>query len=289
MRSMTGYGMAEIHTPNYHVKVEIRSLNGKFLDINFRMPRYLLSKELIFRNQLGKRIERGTVTVNIHVVKLNVSDDVVGINKPLATSYYNRLKSLSDELGADDRDIFRITTMMQDVIYVDEDEVDDELVEQVKQAADKAFDKFDAYRAQEGESILQHVKECCENILSQLPEIEAKEPERIEATREKLHKGLVALLDDDNYDKNRFEQELIYYIEKYDISEEKSRLRAHCAHFNDALSSAPKGKKLSFISQEMGREINTLGSKANNSDIQRSVISMKEELEKIKEQVLNIL
>lgn len=289
MRSMTGYGMAETHTPDYHVKVEIRSLNGKYLDINFRMPRYLLSKELIFRNQLGSKIERGTVTVNIHVVKLKVSEDVVGINKALATSYYKQLKSLSQELGAKEDDIFRITTMMQDVIYVDDDEVDDELIELVKQTASSAFEKFDAYRTQEGKSIHQHISSCCENILNQLPVIEEKEPERIESTKERLHNGLVALLNDDNYDKNRFEQELIYYIEKFDISEEKSRLRAHCAHFMEALSNKPKGKKLNFISQEMGREINTLGSKANHSDIQRSVITMKEELEQIKEQVLNIL
>lgn len=289
MRSMTGYGMAELHTPDYHVKVEIRSLNGKYLDINFRMPRYLLSKELIFRNLLGSKIERGTVTVNIHVVKLKVSEDVVGINKGLATSYYSQLKSLSEELGAKDDDIFRITTMMQDVIYVDDDEVEDELIELVKQAALGAFEKFDAYRAQEGNSILDHVSTCCKNILDQLPVIEEKEPERIETTKERLHNGLIALLNDDNYDKNRFEQELIYYIEKFDVSEEKSRLRAHCAHFMEALNNKPKGKKLNFISQEMGREINTLGSKANHSDIQRSVISMKEELEQIKEQVLNVL
>ncbi len=286
---MTGYGMAEIHTEEYDVKVEIRSLNGKYLDVNFRMPRYLLSKELVFRNLIGPRIERGSVTVNIHVIKHNANQDSVSINRPLAKAYYNQLKSLSDELGAQDHDIFRITSLMQDVIYVDDQDVSDELIALVKTACETAFEKFDAYRVKEGVSINEHVAECCDNIESLIPQIEKLEPERIETTRDRLHRGLVSLLEDENYDKNRFEQELIYYIEKFDISEEKSRLSAHCSHFKDALKSKPKGKKLSFIAQEMGREINTLGSKANHSEIQRFVIAMKEELEKIKEQVLNIL
>lgn len=286
---MTGYGMAEMHTNEYDIKVEIRSLNGKYLDINFRMPRYLLAKELVFRNLIGPKIERGTVTVNIHVIKKEVGTDAVNINRPLAKAYYTQLKSLSDELGASDHDIFRITTLMQDVIYVDEQEADETLVELVKEVCQNAFAKFDEYRAMEGGTISEHIKECCVAIMSQLPSIEELEPQRIETTKERLKKGLMQLLDDDNYDKNRFEQELIYYIEKYDVSEEKSRLTAHCNHFQDALKHQPKGRKLSFIAQEMGREINTLGSKANHSEIQRFVITMKEELEKIKEQVLNIL
>ena len=286
---MTGYGVAEIHRSDYNVKVEIRSLNGKYLDINFRMPRYLLSREIEFRNHIGSRIERGSVNVNIHIIRHKLSENAVGINKELAQTYYSKLKDLSEELGAEDRDIFRITTGMQDVIYVDDDAVDDELVNLVKEALDAAYEKFDSFRLTEGSQIKEHVAECCASIEGQIPKVESFEPERLQMTKDRLSRSLNALVEDDNYDRNRFEQELIYYIEKFDISEEKKRLQAHCDHFNEALSSGPKGKKLNFIAQEMGREINTMGSKANHSEIQKCVIRMKEELEKIKEQALNIL
>ncbi|MFY0644071.1 MAG: YicC family protein [Bacteroidia bacterium] len=289
MRSMTGYGVAEKHTQKYDVKVEVRSLNGKYLDMNFRMPRYLLSRELVFRNLVSKKIERGSVTVNIHVIKHGVEDSTVNINKDLAKAYYNQLKELSEELGAQQHDIFRITTLMQDVIYTDDDEVDPVMIEAVKEVLLLAFEKFDEFRLTEGAQIQEHVKECCSNIEALIPEVEGFEPQRLEITKERLQKSLNALMEDENYDKNRFEQELIYYIEKFDISEEKKRLQAHCEHFQKALLDSPKGKKLNFIAQEMGREINTMGSKANHSDIQKCVISMKEELEKIKEQALNIL
>ncbi len=289
MRSMTGYGVAEIHTEEYTVKVEMRSLNGKYLDINFRMPRYLLSREIEFRNHIAKQIGRGSVNINLHVIRHKLGDNAVGINKELATTYYTKLKDLSQELGADDRDIFRITTAMQDVIYVDDEAVDESLIALIKEGLSSAFDKFDQFRKTEGSQIHAHVGECCNHIEAQIPKVESFEPERLELTKERLKRSLSALVEDDNYDKNRFEQELIYYIEKFDISEEKKRLKAHCDHFNEALSTSPKGKKLNFIAQEMGREINTMGSKANHSEIQKCVISMKEELEKIKEQALNIL
>lgn len=289
MRSMTGYGVAELHHPNYNVKVELRSLNGKYLDINFRMPRYLLSREIEFRNHIGSRIVRGSANVNIHVVRHKLNENAVGINKELANTYYSKLKELSEDLGAEDRDIFRITTGMQDVIYVDDDAVDDELIDLVKEALDQAFEKFDAFRLTEGAQIKEHVGECCGSIEAEIPKVESFEPERLQQTKDRLSRSLKALVEDDNYDRNRFEQELIYYIEKFDISEEKKRLKAHCDHFNEALAKSPKGKKLNFIAQEMGREINTMGSKANHSEIQKCVIRMKEELEKIKEQALNIL
>jgi uncharacterized protein (TIGR00255 family) len=253
------------------------------------MPRYLLSKEIELRKLLGSRIERGSVTISLNVVKHAVDSDEVKINKSLATAYYTQLKELSEDLNAPDHDIFRITTLMQDVIYQDESEVDETLMEMVRQTANEAFEKFDQYRLNEGEALAGELIDYCNNISKQLPLIEAIEPARKEATRERLKKNLKMLMEDDNFDKNRFEQEMIYYIEKFDISEEKQRLGTHCKHFETALDGEPKGKKLSFIAQEMGREINTLGSKANHSDIQKHVITMKEELEKIKEQVLNIL
>ena len=289
IRSMTGYGLAENHNQNYEVKVELRSLNGKYLDINFRMPRYLFTKEIELRNKLGPKIERGSVTLSINVVKNKVNANEVKINKALAKAYYTQLMELGTELDAPTHDAFRITTLMQDVIYQDETELDEELLEMLYKTADEAFTKFDEYRLKEGNELISELKSYCKNICDQLPRITELEAERKEMTRERLRKNLSTLLDDENFDKNRFEQELIYYIEKFDVSEEKQRLSTHCDHFESALEKDAKGKKLSFIAQEMGREINTLGSKANHSEIQKCVIKMKEELEKIKEQVLNIL
>lgn len=286
---MTGYGMAEKHTEDYSVKVEIRSLNGKYLDLNMRMPRFLMPKEIELRNLFGKLIERGSATVSINVVKHKINENEVQINNSLATQYYRKLQHLSDSLDAPQHDIFRITTLMQDVIYQDEDHVADELVGLVKSVGEEAFQHFDSFRKKEGESLMPLLRSYCENIDAAIPRISEFEEERKQAIRQRLQKNLDQLLDDDKFDKNRFEQELIYYLEKLDISEEKTRLHAHCMHFIESLEQNPKGKTLNFIAQEMGREINTLGSKASHAGIQKEVVTMKEELEKIKEQALNIL
>ena len=286
---MTGYGMAEKHTADYSVKVEVRSLNGKYLDLNMRMPRFLMPKEIELRNFFGRLIERGSATVSINVVKHRVNESEVQINSALATQYYNKLKQLSEDLDAPQHDIFRITTLMQDVIYQDEDKVEEDMIKLVKEVGEEALNQYDNFRKKEGNGVLPLLKEYCQNIESALPQISAFEGDRIEAVKQRLYKNLEQLLEDDKFDKNRFEQELIYYLEKLDISEEKTRLAAHCAHFTESLEKKPKGKTLNFIAQEMGREINTLGSKANHSAIQKEVVVMKEELEKIKEQVLNIL
>jgi uncharacterized protein (TIGR00255 family) len=289
IRSMTGYGMAEKHTEVYSVKVEIRSLNGKYLDLNLRMPRFLMPKEIEIRNHFGKLIERGSATLSINVVKHKINDNEIQINNALATQYYQKLKSLSEQLDAPQHDIFRITSLMQDVIYQDEDQVDDELIQLVFEVGKEAFDQFENFRKKEGSSLSVLLAEYCNLIENAIPRIGELEPERIETTKARLQKNINQLIDDDKFDKNRFEQELIYYLEKFDINEEKNRLKSHCDHFIDSLANNPKGKSLNFIAQEMGREINTLGSKANHAGIQKEVVLMKEELEKIKEQALNIL
>jgi uncharacterized protein (TIGR00255 family) len=289
LRSMTGYGVAEKHTEEYTVKVEIRSLNGKYLDLNLRMPRFLMPKEIEIRNFFGKQMERGSATVTINVTKHKVNENDIQINDALATQYFSKLKKLSESLGAPQHDIFRIVTTMQDVIYQDDEQTDDALFDLVWEVGKQAFNEYDAFRLREGSEVQEHLLLYCKTIAECIAPIEKLEPERIENTKERLRKNLSQLVDDDNFDKNRFEQELIYYLEKFDIQEEKSRLSAHCNHFIEALSSNPKGKTLNFIAQEMGREINTLGSKANHAGIQKLVIVMKEELEKIKEQTLNIL
>ena len=286
---MTGYGMAEKHTENYSVKVELRSLNGKYLDLNLRVPRFLMPKEIEIRNTFGKKIERGSATLSINVVKHKVNENDIQINDALATQYYQKLKGLSEKLDAPQHDIFRITTMMQDVIYQDDEQLDEELYNLVKEVGAQAYDEFDAFRQKEGEGLKTLLQGYSNTIAAGLPRIEKLEPLRTESTKERLQKNLKQLVDDESFDKNRFEQELIYYLEKYDINEEKNRLKAHCDHFIEALEKNPKGKSLNFIAQEMGREINTLGSKANNADIQKEVVAMKEELEKIKEQALNLL
>ncbi len=286
---MTGYGMAENHTPNYSVKVELRSLNGKYLDLNVRMPRFLMSKEIELRNRYGKRIERGSATLSINVIKHKVNENEVQLNEALATQYYTKLKKLSEKLGAPQEDIFRIATSMQDVIYQDEESLEEELYDLVLKTADEAHSQFEDFRKKEGAGLRSLLSSYASKIKSHIPIIEKLESARTEATKARLQKNLKQLVDDESFDKNRFEQELIYYLEKYDINEEKTRLEAHCDHFEESLNKNPKGKSLNFIAQEMGREINTLGSKANNADIQKEVVAMKEELEKIKEQALNLL
>ena len=286
---MTGYGMAEKHTENYSVKVELRSLNGKYLDLSLRVPRFLMPKEIELRNIFGKRIERGSATLSINVIKHTVNESEIQINDALATQYYTKLKGLSDKLGAPDQDIFRITTMMQDVVYQDDEKLDEDLYALVQEVGDLAFEEFETFRKKEGQGLKALLQGYSDQIAAGIPRVEVLEPLRTEHTRERLKKNLKQLVDDEAFDKNRFEQELIYYLEKYDINEEKNRLKAHCDHFSEALDKNPKGKSLNFIAQEMGREINTLGSKANNADIQKEVVAMKEELEKIKEQALNLL
>lgn len=286
---MTGYGMAEKHTERFSVKVEIRSLNGKFLDINLRMPRYLSPKEIELRTIYGQKIERGSATLSITILKHQINENDIKINEALATQYYHKLKNLSDKLGAPDHDIFRITTAMQDVIYQDDEQLDADLYSLVKTTTEEAFYAFDDYRTKEGQTLLAVLVEYANTIAAGIPRIELLEPNRLESTKARLQKNIKQLAEDESFDKNRFEQELIYYLEKYDINEEKVRLKAHCDYFRESLTENPKGKTLNFIAQEMGREINTLGSKANHAGIQKEVVAMKEELEKIKEQVLNLL
>ncbi len=286
---MTGYGMAEKHTENYSVKVELRSLNGKYLDLNLRMPRFLMPKEIEIRNNYSKKIERGSATLSINVIKHKVNKNDVQINEALATEYYDKLKNLSDKLGTNDQDIFRIATSMQDVIYQDNEPLNPALYTLVQEVADEAFVIYDTFRQKEGKGLQEVLTHYAQTIAARIPLIEALEPERLDSTKSRLQKNLKQLVDDDSFDKNRFEQELVYYLEKYDVNEEKVRLKSHCDHFIESMSKNPKGKSLNFIAQEMGREINTLGSKANHAGIQKEVVAMKEELEKIKEQALNLL
>lgn len=289
IRSMTGYGSAEKITKRYHIKVELKSLNGKFLELNLRTPKMLGEKEPKLRKYLTTKMIRGSV---LCLLSIDSTDDAVEgskLNTALAKHYYQQIKALSDDLGTNDKDILRSIIMMPDVMSSEEGSLDDEDWKEVMATVDEAFTKFDTFRLNEGSELCSMLLEHNAIIQQQLPLIEAFEEERKQLVKDRLAAGLEEYSKDNKIDQNRFEQELIYYLEKLDIAEEKNRLKTHCDLFEKEISKGANGKKLGFISQEMGREINTLGSKAGYAPIQELVIVMKEELEKIKEQTLNVM
>lgn len=289
MRSMTGYGSAEIQTPNFHIKVEIKSLNGKFLEVNLRSPKMLGEKEIELRRHLSNVLDRGSVLCTISLDRPQDAEFEVSLNGKLAAAYYREMKSLADELGAPDQDIFRTVMTMPEILKTEETGVSPDDWKQILSCCNTALGQLDEYRKQEGRELSQLLKSHNDEILRLLPLIDPLEAVRKQGLKDKLRSGLDDLNKEVGVEENRLEQEMIYYLEKLDISEEKNRLLAHCQMFDKELLQGGNGKKLGFISQEMGREINTLGSKANHAAIQEIVIGMKEELEKIKEQTLNVL
>ncbi len=289
IRSMTGYGSAEKLTGKYHIKIEVKSLNGKFLELNLRCPKLLGEKEPLLRKYLTKKLIRGSVLCILTIDRVDNVGEGIQINTPLAKHYFNQIKALADELGTHDKDILRTIMTMPDVMKSEDGSLDDSDWKDVLSVVDEAFAKFDEFRKSEGSELGKLLGGHNEIIISQIPLIEALEDTRRTLVKEKLLSGLQEFLKDNNADANRFEQEVIFYLEKLDIAEEKNRLKAHCQMFAKEIGKEANGKKLGFISQEMGREINTLGSKAGYAPIQELVIVMKEELEKIKEQALNVL
>ena len=289
IRSMTGYGSAEKITKRYHIKVELKSLNGKFLELNLRCPKILGEKEAILRKYLTPKLIRGSVLCLLSVDRVDEVADGATLNNPLAKHYYEQIKSLSDELGTSDKDILRSILMMPDVMATNDVSLEESDWQDVLSAVDEAFDKFDTFRLHEGDELGKMLLNHNQIIMSQLAPVETYEEERKDVVKSRLLAGLEDFSKDNKVDQNRFEQELIYYLEKLDIAEEKNRLKAHCELFDKEVRKGANGKKLGFISQEMGREINTLGSKAGFAPMQELVIVMKEELEKIKEQTLNVL
>jgi len=288
--SMTGYGRAEMAFNDKTLLVEVKSLNGKQFDVRLNIPSILKPIEVEIRNTLNEHLFRGSVECSIFV-RSNGASKPVNINKALAKSYYQPIVELADELGIGKENILSTLLKMPDVVS----STNEVLAEDEKLAIfgllKQAIDLLNLHRQEEGKSIELDLLERVAGIEAQQAAIAVLEPNR----RTKIKEGLIKLLEQnivpDKYDNNRLEQELIYYIEKIDISEERVRLTNHCAYFKSILSEKDpnKGKKLSFILQEMGREINTTGSKANDVDIQKAVIVMKDELEKAKEQILNVL
>lgn len=287
---MTGYGSAETTTEKYLCKVEIKSLNGKFLELNLRLPKIFNDKEIHLRNYLGTKLNRGSVGVYINFERQKTDDaDAVQINSKLAEAYYKSFKQLASQLGADDKDIFSTVIQIPELLKLDESGYEDSDWDQLNQTLEMALSTFDSFRIEEGQSLMKILTKHCQNIEVLLEEIQAFESERQENTRLRLEKNQIELANKEGYDQNRFEQELLFYFEKMDISEEKNRLKLHCKYFLETLNTSENGRKLNFIAQEIGREINTLGAKANHAGMQKVVVNMKEELEKIKEQVLNVL
>jgi uncharacterized protein (TIGR00255 family) len=287
---MTGYGKALCELGNKKLTIEIKSLNSKQLDLNTRLPGFYREKEIEVRNLLSRRLERGKIDFGLYA-EVTGSENNSVINSEVVKNYYEQLSKISDDLGLESKsDLLQIIMRLPDTLKTEREELDEGEWQQILEGVDRAMDELIKFRTQEGKALEKDITERTHKILELLKEIEPLEKQRILKVRERLRQSLKELSENEEYDENRFEQELIFYIEKLDITEEKVRLTNHCEYFiNNIGNEENVGKKLGFITQEMGREINTLGSKANDSEMQKLVIVMKDELEKIKEQLLNVL
>ena len=283
--SMTGYGKAVLELPEKKVTIEIRSLNSKTLDLNTRIPSFYREKELEIRNLISEKVQRGKVDFSM-LVELNPAARNQNINAELIKSYMAEFKSITPNVT--DGELLPVVMRLPDVISYTQDDLSEDEWNQIRATIIDAIDALNQFRLDEGKVLEKYLTLNLNNILELLTQVVPFEKERIETIKERFNKRLEELKVD--VDQNRFEQELIFYLEKLDITEEKVRLKNHCEYFLKELAETESnGKKLGFISQEIGREINTLGSKSNHSEMQKIVVQMKDELEKIKEQSLNIL
>lgn len=290
LKSMTGFGRAERTVGDKTFLVDIKSLNGKQFDLNLKMPAFLKPFEFDIRKILSEKLGRGTVDCSINLKETGNAKPVT-INTDLAKAYYKPLESLSRELGLDTSSILSTLIKLPEVITPTSETLTDEEWKEFAGVMQFAIDDLNDHRAEEGKSLKGDLELRIKNILTQQAEVERLEPLRQTKIKDGIKKLLEENVGKENYDENRLEQELVYYIEKIDITEEQVRLKNHCDYFRSIMDEPEesKGKKLSFILQEIGREINTTGAKAYDSTIQKSVVLMKDELEKAKEQVLNVL
>ena len=299
IQSMTGYGRVEFNLKNKNFTVEIKSLNSRTTDFNLKIPVIYRNKEIILRKILSEKLKRGKVELSIWFEKTQTNTPYE-FDKKLILKYYKQLNSIKQDLGLkannfknffcqNNIDLMPIILKMPDVLIKKDEKVEkDEWIEIEKNVHD-ALDKLIIFREDEGNTLYKDISIRINLIKTLITKLERFESQRTEKIKSNI-KNKLAALEIQNLDQNRLEQELIYYLEKLDITEEKVRLNAHIDYFLECLDTeSPNGKKLTFISQEIGREVNTLGSKSNNSDMQKIVVQMKDELEKIKEQLLNIL
>ena len=288
--SMTGFGKAKRSFGDKNFSIEVRTLNSKFIDLKLKIPQNYKEKEIEIRKIIATRVKRGKVDLVIDRDSLKGEDDY-GLDKVLFTNYYEQLKDLSSTLNITGGDMITSILRLPNVVAPVEEEIDPDEWSFVEKLLRETLELLVDYRTTEGESIENDLLGRIKQIQHLLSQVEGLDDGRVKSIKDRLYKNLEQFVGGDNIDQNRFEQEVIYYLEKLDINEEKVRLSQHCSYFLEQLEDEriEKGRKLTFITQEMGREINTMGAKANSSEIQRLVIMMKDELEKIKEQLPNVV
>ena len=290
---MTGFGYAIVETDTMTITAEVKSINSKYFDLGMRTPRnFPADKDLELRNLLKDRLQRGKVSASLDIQYKDVSRSNAHINAELLKGYFSQLKIVADELKTSSQDLFRIAALMPEVVVqgAGRTEFTEEEWQTIQQTFQDALKKCEAFRAQEGDALATVFGQYITQIGQLLIAVNGLDAQRLEYIRQKVKARVIELLGIEGFDANRFEQEMVYYIEKLDISEEKIRLQNHLDYFIKTLKDKDtSGRKLNFITQEIGREINTIGSKANDSTVQRYVVEMKDELEKIKEQLANIL
>ena len=285
IQSMTGFGKATLQLPTKKITVEIKSLNSKGLDLNTRMPSFFREMELGLRNQISARLERGKIDFSLYI-EATGEETSSKINVPIVRGYINQMKAVIP--NADETELMKMAVRMPDALKTERDEIDENEWKKIQTVIDEALENIAQFRKDEGVSLEREFLHRIANIMTLMNNAVSYDAERIETVKTRLRNALDELKE--NVDENRFEQELIFYLEKYDITEEKVRLENHLNYFIETIAgSEANGRKLGFITQEMGREINTMGSKSNHTEMQKLVVMMKDELEKIKEQVLNVL
>lgn len=290
IKSMTGYGKSVSNFGEKIITVEVKTLNSKSFNLYTKIPENYSDKELILRNETIKILEKGKISVTVNIE--SEKEKLININTDAIDQYYSQISKIAEKYNHDikNENIFQVLLKMPEVLTQNSNDDNGELWEIINETFKKALHQTDKYRIDEGKAIENDIIEKIKIIYSFIPELEKYEQERIELIKERLQAKLNEYIEKNDQNDNRFEQELIYYLDKFDLNEEKSRLTKHCDYFMETVkNSDSNGNKLGFIVQEIGREINTIGSKANHADIQKIVVIMKDELGKIKEQTLNIL
>lgn len=291
IKSMTGYGLAQLENDVLSISVEVKTLNSKFLDTVIKLPKVFFDKEVEIKKVVTEKLERGKIAVNINYERKDTEVARITFNKRLLKAYYKEVSEIASALEAPTDNLLEVILGFPEVIRTEEpkDKLEDDW-NRVRDILMGAIVKCDEFRVSEGTTLKNKLVVYIDKIETYLTKVDKLDPARSQTIKKRLEQHMEELKANDKFDQNRFEQEMIYYIEKLDISEEKVRLKYHLDYFLEILSeSESQGKKLSFLSQEMGREINTIGSKANDAGIQKLVVGMKDELEKIKEQLQNIL
>lgn len=291
IKSMTGFGQSIKDDGQVIISTELKTLNSKFLDLSLRLPKIFSDREIEVRNLVSEKLERGKVTLTIEYQPYTDRNIKQSYNESLFSAYYEELRKLASSVGAAEDKLFELALNSPDVIQNKiTEEVTEEAWQNVKSSILEAIAKCEEFRKSEGKVLEKMLSECIQVIDQQLDSVTDLDPKRVQKIRDRLKGNVQSFFGEEGFDTNRLEQEIIFYIEKLDINEEKVRLKSHLNYFVKILAeSVSNGKKLGFISQEIGREINTIGSKANDADIQKHVVVMKEELEKIKEQLNNVL